>query len=62
MFVDTLHYIAILVPDDDLHGKAKEAASRLVDAEFLTTDAVFGELLAYVAKRGARARERRPLG
>lgn len=56
VFVDTLHYIAILVPDDDLHASAKEAATILVGAEFVTTDAVFGELLAYVAKRGGRAR------
>jgi predicted nucleic acid-binding protein len=56
VFVDTPHYIAVLVPGDDLHAKAMETVRRQEDAEFVTTDAVFGELLAYVAKRGARAR------
>lgn len=56
MFVDTLNYIAVLVPGDDLHTTAARVSRSLIDARFVTTDAVFVELLAYVAKRGAIAR------
>jgi predicted nucleic acid-binding protein len=57
VFVDANHYIAIILPFDDLHERALEVAESLTDATFVTTDAVLLEVLAYVAGRGPEARQ-----
>jgi hypothetical protein len=46
IFVDTVHYVAVLVPDDDLHDRALITANSLLGVEFVTSDAVLIEVLA----------------
>ena len=58
VFIDTSHYIGVLVSRDDLHTQATRIARSLVDATFVTTDAVLVELLASAAKGGSDARAR----
>lgn len=57
VFVDANHYIAILLPFDDLHDRAMAVSSSLEDATYITTDAVLLEVLAFVAARGSSARQ-----
>ena len=56
VFVDALHYIAVLVPSDDLHDKAMRVAGERMAARFVTTDAVLTEVLTFVANRGVEGR------
>ena len=54
--MDALHYIAVLVPADDLHDKAMRVAGERMASRFVTTDAVLSEVLTWVANRGAHGR------
>lgn len=56
IFVDALHYIAVLLPDDDLHDRALRTANALTGVTFVTSDPVLVEVLAYVCERGHHAR------
>ena len=56
VFVDALHYIAVLVPSDDLHDKAMRVAGERMASRFVTTDAVLTEVLTFVANRGVEGR------
>ena len=58
VFVDTNHYVAMILPDDDLHARAMTIASRILraGAQFITSDAVLVELLAFFAEKGERYR------
>jgi uncharacterized protein len=56
VLTDTAHYIALLIPSDDLHTSAMTVARSLGDVQFMTTEAVLTEVLAYVAERGPVAR------
>ena len=58
VFADAAHYIAILIPSDDLHDRALTVANGLGDAEIVTTDAVLVEVLAFVSELGRHVRER----
>ena len=57
VFVDAVHYIALMVDSDDLHDRALSTANGLTDVEFVTSDLILVEVLAYAARRGAHARE-----
>lgn len=58
VFVDTNHYVAMLLPEDELHARAMRIASRLLRAgvQFVTSDAVLVELLAFFYDKGERYR------
>ena len=56
VFVDAVHYIALLIPNDDTRLVAIAAERDLVAVPRVTTEAVIFEVLAYVAKRGSQAR------
>ena len=56
VFVDTSHHIAILIRSDHLHQQALEASRRVASAQFVTTQPVLVELLAYVSSRGSSGR------
>lgn len=58
VFADAAHYIAILIPSDDLHDAALRAGNELAEAEIFTTEAVLVEVLAYIAELGSHIRER----
>ena len=58
VFVDTAYYVAALLPRDGLHRTAVALAGELADAELVTADAVFHELLAQVSEHGANTRQR----
>ena len=46
-----------MVDSDDLHDRALSTANGLTDVEFVTSDLILVEVLAYAARRGAHARE-----
>jgi predicted nucleic acid-binding protein len=56
VFVDAVHYIALLLANDDLHDEAARADRSLGGASFVTIDPVFTEVLAHVARLGPVAR------
>jgi uncharacterized protein len=56
LYADAVYFIALLFPSDDLNEPAIAVASDTRATGFVTTDAVLGELLAYVAERGMHAR------
>ena len=56
VFADAFHYLAVLLPTDDLHASAMRVARSLDDAHVVTTDPVLTEVLAYVSERGPVAR------
>ena len=59
VFVDTVHGIALMSPDDGLHDAAKDAHEGLAPAtRLLTTDFVLTEFLNAFASRGAFLRGR----
>ena len=58
VFADAAHYVAVLLPSDGLHAEALRVANDLGDAEIVTTDAIFVELLAFVAELGPHVPER----
>ncbi|HAZ31477.1 MAG TPA: nucleic acid-binding protein [Dehalococcoidia bacterium] len=57
VFVDTLHWVAILKPDDPWKPAAEKAIRTLGQARLVTSDAVLIEILAALAKGGPRLRE-----
>ena len=56
LYADAVYFVALLSPTDDLHASAITVATDPRAGRFVTTDAVLGELLAYVAERGIHAR------
>lgn len=56
VFADTLYWIAILNPRDSWREAAIQARKRLMRARLVTTDGVFAEVLASLA-RSPRLRE-----
>jgi len=57
VYLDSAAPIATLIERDALHARAVELISELrQDTEFVTTDAVFAEVLAWVAEFGAVVR------
>lgn len=61
VFVDSAHYVAVLSIDDTLHVRALAISAELsaaADVQFVTTDAVLVEVLAYYSRFGAEARVR----
>lgn len=56
VFVDTFHYIAVLSPRDRYHADAVNAGRALEPVEFVTTDAILVEVLAFYSSAGPRAR------
>lgn len=61
VFIDAVHYIALLSRRDAFHEKALSVHKQLAsqqDTSFVTTDAVFVEVLAYFSEGGSFARRR----
>jgi uncharacterized protein len=58
IYVDTAHYIALLIVDDNLHHRAIRVADSLVDDTFVTSDPILVELLAFVNTLGEHHRAR----
>ncbi|MBT9132892.1 MAG: tRNA(fMet)-specific endonuclease VapC [Syntrophomonadaceae bacterium] len=57
VFVDTLHWVAIVKPDDPWKPAAENAIRTFGQARLVTSDAVLVEVLAALAKGGPRLRE-----
>ncbi|MGI8642214.1 MAG: type II toxin-antitoxin system VapC family toxin [Pyrinomonadaceae bacterium] len=49
-FVDTSHFVAVLHPSDQLHGKAVAVEGSLVSTRLITTDFVLVEVLNYFSE------------
>lgn len=59
VFVDTVHWIAIFSPTDNLHETAEAAQGNLgTGVRFVTTDFVLTEFLNSVASMGKEIRDR----
>jgi predicted nucleic acid-binding protein len=57
-FADAWFFIALFDPRDNHHGRAMYLALEVVaNAEVVTHEAIFSEVLAFVAEDGARARQ-----
>ena len=57
VFVDTLHWVAIVKPDDPWEAAAQDAIKSLGQVRLVTSDAILVEVLAALAKGGPRLRE-----
>ena len=57
VFADACYWVALIHRDDELHGAAIAAQTRIKQAEVYTTDEVLGEVLNYFSKRGQYWRE-----
>lgn len=55
-FADTGYWIALLAPDDDLHGIAVRLSQELGSTPLVTSDAVLGEVLTFFSATGATSR------
>jgi uncharacterized protein len=55
-FADTGYWLGLINPDDNLHRRAQECATRLIGWRLVTTDWVLIELLNAVSRRGANLR------
>lgn len=55
-FTDAFYYIALLSPRDADHDRAVAMANEFRGHEFVTTDAVLIEVLAYFAEHGSALR------
>ena len=56
-YVDTAHFIAVLLPNDRLHLQAMKALTELgTETAFVSSQPVLVELLAYFSGRGTRSR------
>jgi predicted nucleic acid-binding protein len=55
VFVDTNFWVAVINPADQWHGRAREARSRLVGTQFVTSELVLVEVLNYFAAFRARS-------
>ena len=51
VFADTVYWIALANPNDKHNAEAKRAESELGDATIVTTDGVFGEVLASLSEK-----------
>ena len=51
VFADTVYWIALANPNDKHNAEAKLAESKLGDAAVVTTDSVFGEVLASLSEK-----------
>lgn len=49
-FVDTSHFVAVLHPSDQLHGKAVSVERNLTKVRLVTTDFVLVEVLNYFSE------------
>jgi predicted nucleic acid-binding protein len=57
-FADAWFFIALFDPRDNHHGRAMHLALEVVtNAEVVTHEAIFSEVLAFVAEDGVRARQ-----
>lgn len=56
IFADAAYYVGLLLKHDDLHDAAVARGDELAAAQFLTTDAVLVEVLAFTSNRGAGLR------
>jgi len=56
VFADTAYYVAALIENDALHGRAVAFDAESPTQRTITTDAVLVEVLAYFSKRGRHAR------
>jgi predicted nucleic acid-binding protein len=57
VFADTDYWVAILNPREQLHAKAKSVSRSLADAQFVTSEMVLTELLAFYSIKGERLRQ-----
>ena len=57
VFVDALHWVAIVKPDDPWKTAAQNAIKNLGQVRLVTSDAVLVEVLTALAKGGPRLRE-----
>jgi predicted nucleic acid-binding protein len=57
VFADTSYWIALINPRDNLHQRAKDVSSQLLDWRMVTSDMVLTEVLNAFANYGAQARE-----
>jgi uncharacterized protein len=58
VFADSAYWIALLNPNDKLHGRALEVSRALGRRRIVTTDAVLVEVLNFVSQGGERLRGR----
>lgn len=61
VFVDTAHYVAVLVERDSLHADAMaigEELARVRDLTFITSEGVLMEVLTFVSRLGPHYRAR----
>ena len=56
VFVDAGYWIAMLIPGDELHGKAETITKQLGPCEIVTTEMVLVELLNYASGKGEHIR------
>lgn len=56
VFVDTSHYVALLSPRELVHSRAHKLANALTNTQFVTTDAILVEVLAFFSGAGPTAR------
>jgi uncharacterized protein len=56
LFVDTAYFVAILNPQDDLHGRAIVVSRALDDCIFVTSEMILTEVLNFFAERGRSPR------
>ncbi len=56
LFADTVYWVALINPHDQLHELARAASAELADARIFTSDWVLTELLNRFAERGPRLR------
>lgn len=56
VFADSQYYIGILHPRDQWHLNALDAANSLSNSQYITTEAVLGEVLAFFSDFGRDVR------
>ena len=56
VFVDSVFWIALLNPQDDLHSQAQNLVEELNDTQLITTQEVMIEVLNYFSNRGPSLR------
>ncbi len=56
VFADTNYWIALLYPDDELHGRAGKISNLLGNRIIITSEMVLTELLNQMAKKGEMLR------
>ena len=58
IFVDTLYWVAVIMPDDPWKKSAKRARKSLGDVRLVTTDEVLAEFLTMLREAGPVLREK----